>query len=146
VRYLKRWNDVAIPEERDDKPSGLAFTLLCCERLVPRSTLDNKPDDLGALRAVARGVADSFGRLVVRKPTPEYEDMFGRLDDAAMNDLKQRFGALADALFKASQEPDLVEACKIVQGVLGPDFPVPDPQDSAKKSSAPAIISSASSA
>lgn len=146
VRYLKRWNDVALPVERRDKPTGLAFTLLCCDRLSPRKTISLESDDRAALAALARNAANTFGRIVARKPTPEYEDVFERLSDDEMTKLKDRLTVLADTLDEAGREADPVEACKKLRRVFGDDFPVPDPEDTGKKSSAPAIITSSSSA
>lgn len=147
VRYLKRWNDVAIPTDRHDKPTGLAFTLLCGERLSPRTFVDDgAPDDLTALYLLARPLGQLIGRIVANKPTPQYEDMFGRLSDEEMKKLKERFATLADTLDAAAREPDPVEACKKLQKVFGPDFPVPKTDDTAKKSSAPAIVTSSASA
>ena len=94
VRYLKRWNDEAIQRESSDKPTGLAFTLLCCESLNMRTFLDRKPDDLTALQELARSAADRSGRIVLLKPTPEYEDILARLTEDQMTKLKARFGKL----------------------------------------------------
>jgi len=146
VRYLKRWNDVAIPVERRDKPTGLAFTLQCCDHLAPRATVSLESDDRAALAAVARIAATTIGRIVARKPTPQHEDMFGRLSDEEMTKLKARFGVLANTLDEAGRETDPVEACKKLRKVFGDDFPVPEPADTGKKSRAPAIITSSSSA
>lgn len=146
VRYQKRWNDVAIPLERSDKPTGLAFTLVACERLSPHKSIEDDPDDRSALARVARQAGSVVGRLTAKKPTPEYEDMFGRLSEAEMSKLKDRFIKLADVLDEAGRTVDVREACKKIREVLGDDFPAPDPEDTAKKSSAPAVISSSSSA
>jgi hypothetical protein len=146
VRYQKRWNDVAIPVERSDKPTGLAFTLLACERLVPRTSIDGGPDDRSAFAALARQAGSVAGRLTAKKPTPEHEYMFWRLSAEEMNKLKARFIKLADVLDEAGRTVDVREACKKIREVLGDDFPLPDPEDTAKKSAAPAVISSSSSA
>lgn len=146
VRYLKRWNDVAAPVERRDKPTGLAFTLQCCDHLAPRRTIALDSDDRAALAAAANIAAATIGRIVAIKPTPQYEDMFGRLTDEDMTKLKDRFGVLARALDEAGREADPVKACNNLRTVLGNDFPVPEPKDTGKKSRAPAIITSSSSA
>ena len=146
VRYQRRWIDEAIPKESTAKPTGLAFVLLATEKLQPCLTWMGLPDDRAALEAIATAAADTVGRLVAVKPTPEYEDMFGRLTDKEMSKLKERYEAMAVALRKANEEVDPVEACLILQKVLGPDFPVPEPEDTAKKTSSPAIVTSSSSA
>lgn len=146
VRYLKRWGDEANPHDSDSKPSGLAFALLCVDSLAPRCDIDGTPDDRRALEELAASLSMASGRIVARKPTPEYEDVLGRLPDTEMEALKKRFGKLADALIAADAEADPVKACTDLQKVLGTDFPVPAPKATARKTKAPAIVSSGSSA
>jgi hypothetical protein len=146
VRYLKRWNDVALPEEADAKPTGLAFVLLAIERLVPTYTWDGKLDDRLALERLARSAANTWGRIVAKKPTPEYEDMYGRLSDEEMDELKERFRVLAETLEVAGREPDPTKACELLQTVFGDNFPGPPPEQTAEKTRGPAIVPSSVSA
>jgi hypothetical protein len=146
VRCLKRWYDVAIPEESDAKPSGLAFLLHAIGSMSPTCAWDGTPDDRGALVSLARQAAGVQGRIVLDKPTPEYEDVFGKLSDDEMADLKKRFGTMADVLDRAAREVDPVLACKALRQVFGDDFPVPEPEDTARKTGAPAIVTSSTSA
>jgi hypothetical protein len=146
VRYLKRWNDIAIPVERPDKPTGLAFTLLCCNILAPRVDVFLDSDDRTALYILATSASLTAGRIIAKKPTPQYEDMFGRLSDSEMMALKERFRVLAATLDEAARETDPREACKKLRKVFGDDFPVPDPEATGKKSAAPAIVTSSASA
>lgn len=146
VRYLKRWNDEQIPTESCDKPTGLGFTLLCRDRLKPMPTWDGISDDRKALRDLASSAQSQLGRIHSYKPTPEFEDLFGRLSDTAMEKLKTRFGDMKSALDYADDEPDPVKACERLYRVFGRDFPVPKPSDTGKKTSAPAIITSSYSA
>jgi hypothetical protein len=146
VRYLRRWDDFAIPKESTAKPAGLAFVLLCSERLAPKQFVNGDADDRSALEILALAASSAAGRLVARKPTPEYEDMFARLTDPEMSDLKNRFSALTRALEDADAEPDPVEACRILQRVFGEDFPIPPPEDTGKRTRTPAIVPSSASA
>jgi hypothetical protein len=146
VRYLRRWDDVHNPDEGDSKPTGLAFVLMCCSHLAPQWFIDRRPDDRAALEQLCWLMSAYPGRIVANKPTPEYEDMFGRLSDADMNALKQRFASLAEALRQAGATVDPVRACKLLRSQFGDDFPVPTPEDSGKKTKAPAIITSSASA
>ena len=151
VRYLKRWNDRAIPFESKNRPSGIALVLLTERHLSgPRTTWDGLSDDRSALEQVAYAATNTIGRISIRKPTPEYEDIFGSISDNEMNKLKERFGKLHTALVDAKNAADVETASKRLREVFGDDFPCPDPEDSkkehAKKTSAPAVISSASSA
>jgi hypothetical protein len=151
VRYLKRWNDHAMPFESKDKPAGIALVLLTKEHLSnPRTSWDGTSDDRAALEQVAQAAENAVGRISIAKPTPEYEDLFGGISDKGMTSLKKRFGELRQALVDAKNAPDVQTACKRLREVFGEDFPCPDPDDGkkqeAKKTSAPAVISSASSA
>jgi hypothetical protein len=151
VRYLKRWNDHAIRGESPDKPSGLALVLLVKEHLsTPALTWAGAADDRLAVEHVARSAADTVGRISACKPTPEYEDMYGRLSNAAMTKLKERFGKLRDAVVDAGNATDPKVACKRLREVFGDDFPCPDAEkrdtETAMRTSAPAVVPSSSSA
>ncbi len=151
VRYLKRWNDNAIRGESNDKPSGLALVLLTKNHLSgPALTWDGKPDDRAAVEQVARSAAETAGRITAIKPTPEGEDMFGRISEAAMTKLKERFAVLQNALADANGDTDASRACKRLKEVFGDDFPCPDIEQGTKQSalrtSAPAVVPSSSSA
>ncbi|MBI4455142.1 MAG: hypothetical protein HY644_04505 [Acidobacteria bacterium] len=146
VRYLKRWYDVAIPIESDAKPTGLAFLLLAIAHLSPTKFWDGVSDDRAALFSLANCATNVGARISIRKPTPEYEDVFGKLSEREMSDLKDQFRTMAKALNEANRETDPVVACKLLQAVFGDDFPVPDPEDTGKKTAAPAIVTSSSSA
>ncbi len=151
VRYLKRWNDNAIRGESDEKPSGLALVLLTKQHLTASAlTWDGAADDRLAVERVARAAAETVGRITATKPTPEGEDMFGRLSESGMRELKERFAALRDALIDAQREPDASKACVRLKEVFGDDFPCPDPdggkRDEALRTSAPAVVPSSSSA
>jgi hypothetical protein len=91
-------------------------------------------------------VVSAPGRLSFKKPVPEYEDVFGRISEGEMVKLKERFGRMRTALVSANNEVDPVKACTTLKGVFGRDFPVPEPEDTAKKTFGPAIVTSSSSA
>ncbi len=147
VRALRRWNDVRMPYDSKAKPVGLAFVLLAVQRPLTRATfLDSRPDDRQSLATFARSVANTLGRVVAKKPTPEYDDLFARLTDEDMGEFKLAMGTLADALEFAGRTADPVKACERLQEVFGDDFPVPEAKDTATKTRAPAIVTSSSSA
>lgn len=151
VRGLKRWNDKAMPFESKEKPSGIALVLLTEKHLKsPQKTWDGVIDDRAALEQIAQAAESTLGRISINKPTPEYEDIFAGISDSGMTDLKKRFGELRKALVDAKNASDVKTACKRLREVFGDDFPVPEsdggPKDTVRKTSAPAVISSASSA
>ena len=151
VRYLKRWNDRAMPFESKDKASGIALVLLTERHLQgPRMRWDGGADDSAALEQIAQAAEHTAGRISVTKPTPEYEDLFSGISEKVMVELKNRFGELRKALVDARNAADSKAACKRLREVFGADFPCPPPEgdksEEARKTSAPAVISSASSA
>jgi hypothetical protein len=144
VRYLRRWIDVQIPGDASGKPTGLGMVLLCCQHLVPKRDLRG-PDDRMALEHIASTLSNMSGRIVAQKPTPEYEDLFAGFSESEMTKLKSLFGDLAKALYEAGAEPDPAKACKKLASVFGEDFKGPSPEEAARRSSAPAIISTSTS-
>lgn len=145
VRYQRRWIDEEIPIESTAKPTGLAFVLLTKERLSPTLTWTGVSDDLLALEKLANSVAAQIGRIIIYKPTPEYDDLFSRLSDSEMIALKERYRVMSEALRAVRETTDPVEACKILQKIFGSDFPVPEPEETAKRFVSPAIVTSSSS-
>ncbi len=124
TRYLKRWNDINNPNETDDKPVGLALLLYTINNLTPCYDKDGNPDDLEALKTVCKKAKDTIGRISCKKPTEEFEDIFGRISLAGMNTLKERFSKLFEAIVNAAAESDIEEACGIMASMFGDDFPI----------------------
>ncbi len=140
VRYLKRWNDKALPDESEDKPVGLALLLLCIKHLItPIFDSEGKSNDLEALRTII-GQIKSLSRISVKKPTPEYEDVFEKIGNDGMLSLIGRFKQLDESLFNALNESDLEKACKIIRCEFGNDFPLE--KDEEKSATVASIIAS----
>lgn len=147
VRCIRRWNDVCLPFEDEGKACGLAFVLLAIQRGLSRAMfVDGRADDRTALERFVHAIVQTPGRLEARKPTPEYEDVFGRISHSEMSKLKERFGTLGDRLEEAGRTSDPVRACELLREVFGGDFPVPEHAEVATKSKAPAILTSSRSA
>jgi hypothetical protein len=124
TRYIKRWNDLEIPGESPDKPFGLATLLLVINHL-PQPVLDSEgtSDDLNALIQVIRGANNIIGRISLKKPTQEFEDLFGKLSDGAMDEFKQRLTALLSDLEEANAAADEIGATTILRKQFSDDFP-----------------------
>lgn len=122
TRYLKRWNDEAILGESKDKPSGLATLLLVIEALkAPKLDSDNLPSDIDALIRVAE-YATLTSKIIVKKPTPEYEDLYAKLSLSAMEKLIKRYTGLLNDLKKAKMLND-EKASELLAKQFGNDFP-----------------------
>lgn len=132
VRYIRRWDDEAMPNESDAKPSGLAFILLTHQYLGSKIVNNNKPDDLVALIRISNAVSSTIGRISIKKPTPEFEDLFAKINDEDMEKLKKRFKELLNVLRQAQGETSEKKACLLLKKQFGRDFPVPEEDASGK--------------
>ena len=124
VRCYKRWFDFDMPYETKDKPVGLAILLYAMEHLQPHLDLDRKPDDLAAIKSLACTIKNTLERLRIKKPTQEYEEMFEKISDKAMDELKKRAELLYNNIIKVEEKASTEEACKIMVKEFGDDFPV----------------------
>lgn len=162
IRYLKRWKDLKFATEGHAAPTGIALTISAYEYMSPKSALvDNfankrKYDDLGALKDFLNNLLSAFSsivnskgevveRLEIKVPTPIYNDLFEKMSDNQMKELKDKIITLRDALLTAEDEVDPVEACKKLAAEFGTDFPVPTKEQTAQRS-ALAVTTSSSSA
>ncbi len=142
VRYFKRWNDLAVPGESDDKPIGLAILLYCIKALqVPAYDSQGNLDDLHALIDISREAKDSV-RICANKPDTE-EDVFIKISEKGMKELIEKFNKLHTALLDARNSDRLEDACKIMREQFGDDFPLE--KDDSEKRKKLSFLSSASS-
>ena len=125
VRYLKRWNDLRIPNDSDD--TGIALLLLAIEKLEPTvDSWSNEPDDLTALLNFCIQAIPYFSddRITVKKPTPEFEDVFGRISDDGMTSLINALKELKEAAAEAKNATYANDGAKKLSVYFGSDFPV----------------------
>ena len=123
VRYLKRWNDLAIPGDSNDKPIGLAILLYCIEALKePIYNSQGGLDDLQALIYISERAMNSI-KLCANKPDTG-EDVFSKISETGMKELIDRFRKLHEDLLNARNSDQLEEACKIMRKHFGDDFPL----------------------
>ncbi len=124
TRYLKRWNDLCFKNDISNKPFGLAILLLTIKNLpFPQLDNDNKSHDLKALLLVLNSIQSIQGRISLNKPTPEYEDVFAKLDDLAMEKFKGHITELNNDLIEIFQEDNIDEINKLTKKNFGKDFP-----------------------
>lgn len=142
VKYLKAWKGMKFTSFT--VPS-IGLTLAVWDMFIPDIDFyDHSKNDLGALQAtVSRilsafqlvGMGDGKGlyRLSVLLPVSPQNDVFEKLTDKQMTDLKERLASLNNALIYAQKEERLDNACKELKKHL-PDFPVPSAGETAKVS------------
>ena len=121
---------------------------MCIEKLTEPVKYDGQVDDLNALKRITSFVRSLRSKIAVNKPTPENEDMFGKISDKGMDELVTRFSNLDKILQKAQDSEPLKVAFKILRDEFGDDFPLDEdePIGAYKKTKSPAIITSSSSA
>lgn len=160
VRYFKRWKDYNFDTSGHAAPTGISLTVGCYDEMqlaFADAFTKESPVDLNAMRSAVTRLLNRFqwvwdeslGRNVrrIKMPLPvePWNDVLARMMGKQMEDFEAKLKTLRDALESAANDPDPVEACKTLQKVFGPDFPVPERKDTAKKH-APAVASSSSSA
>lgn len=141
VKYLKSW--------KSNKFTG--FTVpsigLCLSALKHFSYEidfhEDTPNDLIALRRTLSIIINDFSyagtddnddelyRLKTPLPVIPYNDVFEKLTDVQMTNLKGKMEKFHDDLVEAEKEERLEEACKLINKHL-PDFPLPDKAEAAK--------------
>lgn len=161
VRALKRWKDEKFPAEGHGAPRGIALTVAAYNVFIAMydetDPIAPKPDDLTALRMLVRSILSRFQttydvekRALVRRirielPVAPHNDLCERMSDKQMETFEVKLMDLRDALDAANDAEDPIEACKGLQKVFGPDFPVPE-KGATGKSFGPAISYSGNSA
>ncbi|MED4697207.1 nucleotidyltransferase [Peribacillus frigoritolerans] len=152
IRYMKRWKDVKF-KGQVNRPSGIGLTVAGLTHFqtqyTPADQFMNTPKtykDLDALESFVQNMLNAIqsvwnsetleweDRLHIYLPTPTYNDIYEKMSAKQMIDFKGKLQCLLDALKDASTETDPVEACKLLRGEFGDDFPVPEESDTAVKS------------
>jgi hypothetical protein len=149
IKYLKRWKDYKFRMSGHAKPRGIGLALQAYNHFQPKYDRFSNNDwkDLDAFIQLVDKILSQFGdRLVSNVIVAPWDDIFRRMSDNQMKEFREKLVELSDGLKKAKDEADPVEAAKIIRKQLGEDFPLPDPSEGSKKTSAPAIISHSQSA
>jgi hypothetical protein len=124
LRYLKRWKDVSFPAEGRAAPTGIALTACALQWFQPTPSLV-QPDDAAALATVLSGMTSGFGwqgRLAVKLPVAPGNDLFERMPDQQMLELRQKIESLRAALDAASRQDERGAAARLAKE-FGRDFP-----------------------
>lgn len=156
VRYLKRWKDIKF-KGQVNRPTGIGLTVAGLSHFRTKSTTDlftNKKtyNDLDALETFVQNMICNFksiwnsddiqyeDRLQVFLPTPTYNDIYEKMSANQMSDFKGKLQNLLEKLQEAKSEVDPVEACKLMHGEFGEDFPVPEASTTAEKRGSAIIV------
>jgi len=132
IRYLKRWKDEKFSISGNEAPKGIALTALALEEFNPVIEIDSftnekKPNDFEALYKLVDSVIGSFwfGNISIELPVEPFNNLFEKMSSKQKENFKKKLEELKQELMNAENEPDSVDACKIIQSVLGSDFPIP---------------------
>ena len=133
IRFLKRWKDYKFSANGNERPTGIAITA-CAMNWFQRGTRYNPSDgksyydDLTALKDLAQSIiyqSTWTGRINVKLPVPPYNDLFEKMSDRHMENVKRKFEVLRDTLTRVELTVDTLTSCQLLQGVFGDDFPTP---------------------
>lgn len=137
VRYLKRWKMLRFLKMGHGEPPSIGVTLIAADNFSYAPE-----DDLQALRTVCSAIQDRF--FFARydgNGFPQYDikcgmpdglkfepgsDVFGKMTLVQKTGFKQKIDNLSNVLEDVSVELDLVEQCRLLKGVFGDEFEVPD--------------------
>lgn len=131
VRYFKRWKDYNFSSSGTEKPTGIALTA-CCYYLfsVQKSynpiTKTYRYNDLEALKNIVNGILNAFNgytRIKVELPVSPKNDLFEKMSDNQMLNLKTKLQSFKTILENASNDTQITMACMRLRGAFGGDFP-----------------------
>ncbi|WP_444930631.1 nucleotidyltransferase [Microbulbifer sp. SSSA002] len=141
VKYLKAWKSKKFSSYT--VPS-IGLCLAAMDHFSPEiDTYEDTPNDLIALRKTISNIIGSFNwvsiddngksqyRLKVLLPVTPGNDVFEKLTDRQMTELKEKLEALKEALVFAEKEERIDKGCKEIKKHL-PNFPVPPVSETAK--------------
>lgn len=152
IRYLKRWKDFNFSNNGHARPTGIGMTAIAYQWFVPNITksFDGKTElkDLIAFKNLVKKAIDNNYGLDVKLPVLPNNELFEKLKNSEHNtaNYKIKLQDLYDTLKDAEDEVDPYEAAKKVNKVLGDDFPIPEKEETAQNTIAPAISTSTMSA
>lgn len=88
----------------------------------PQFDSDSLASDIDALIIVAQAACNFLARISIKKPTPTYDYIYGKISDKGMETLLKRYGSLLSNLRKAKLSSD-EDAAEILSKEFGSDFP-----------------------
>ncbi len=132
IRYLKRWKDVNFSVNGNERPTGISLTACAMNWFQVRTTYNLytqrwEYDDLRALKNLAESILNQFGfgnRISVCLPVPPYNDLFEKMSNKQMQNLKIKLAGLISVhLRDAEDAPNAFLACSALRRAFGNDFP-----------------------
>jgi hypothetical protein len=151
IRYLKRWKDYQFKSSGQAAPRGIALTAAALKwfTLSKNTEVDTWSgktqtfyNDINALKNVVDSMISNFvltyhensyhQRLTLNLPVPPSNDLFAKMTEQQMKDLKKKLEDLQSTLADAINDVDPVTASEKLQKVFGGDFPIPTKKETAE--------------
>lgn len=132
IRYLKRWKDFNFRSSSMGKPTGIALTACCYHLFTPQKEYIYNNGykyiyyDLKALQNVVAGIIRMFNwqnKIGVQLPVQPHNNLFEKMSDNQMANMKSKLIALQTTLNSASSAIYTATACNELRKVFGNDFP-----------------------
>lgn len=154
IRYLKRWRDLRFS---NGNPISIALTVAAYKWFQPeKDFFSSKYIDLAAMEKWTGTILGQFQsvwhdeelaeRLAIELPVSPFNDLMSKMTNNQMKDFQEKLKKLNEEL-KAARTEELPEvACKKMRGQFGDEFPIPDKEDTARKTNKAPYVSTGSSA
>lgn len=134
VRYLKKWRNRKFTG--DFKPISIGLTILAGQYFTSYGN-----NDLDALLNIAKQIKGCFTydiwndgySLVCNLPVEPNNDLFKSMTAKQGRLFKEKMDALVNALEEAKNEALPEDACEILSGIFGNEFPIPEKKETAKR-------------
>jgi hypothetical protein len=146
IRALKRWKTEKFKQDGHNAPTGIGLTVAAGQWFSPhlrRDAFTQKTTfhDLEAMRRFVETLVGQFYcagnkedgstlyRLQVPVPVPPGKDIFERMSPGQMTTFRKHLIQLHALLSRVAEEPDPVEACRMMRKDFCEEFPVPGKND-----------------
>lgn len=155
VRYIKRWRDHKFSSDVCRKVYSIGLTVMVKQCFSPSFDNDGKPCDLTALKNTVQSMLnigsgyfrhqgnDQY-KVAVSLPVSPYRDIFDGSSINTGTQLRNKIQKMLEKLEDAIDEEDEIKQCKILNGIFGDDFKIPEQKTESNK--AKVVYSSAGAA
>ena len=134
VRYLKKWRNRKFTG--DFKPISIGLTVLAGQEFTAYTN-----DDLAALLNIVQRIKRRFVSILFEDgysltcnlPVEPSNNLFEFMTAKQGKLFKEKVDVLVDALEKAKNEALPEDACQILMGIFGDEFPIPEKKETAKR-------------
>jgi len=139
IRYMKKWKDHQFASGGNSAPTGIALTVLAYNHFSVNSSFDpvsckEKYNDLAAISDFVTSVLNCFSldykdgdwyhTISVNLPVDPYNDLFSKMTVKQTEEFYQKLRKMSNELDKVKDSTKRSDACSVLVGLFGDDFPV----------------------